>query len=43
MPSLSLDKFNSDSEHNIPCEVTPLILLIESFILFFGIIDPGPA
>ena len=43
IPSLSSDNFNSDSEHNIPYEVTPLILLSVSFILFFGIIDPGPA
>ena len=43
IPSLSSDKFNSDSEHNIPYEVTPLILLTVSFMLFFGITDPGPA
>ena len=43
IPSLSSDNFNSDSEHSIPYEVTPLILLTVSFILFFGITDPGPA
>ena len=43
IPSLSSDKFNSDSEHNIPCEVTPLISVTDNFILFFGIIELGGA
>ena len=43
IPSLSLDKFSSNSEHNIPYEVMPLILLTASFIWFLGIIVPGGA
>ena len=43
IPSLSFDNFNSDSEQSIPYEVTPLILLTDNFILFFGIIAPGGA
>ncbi|SVC62082.1 uncharacterized protein METZ01_LOCUS314936, partial [marine metagenome] len=41
--SLSLDKFSSDSEHSIPYEVMPLILLTDNFIWFLGIIAPGGA
>ena len=43
IPSLSSDKFNSDSEQSIPLEVTPLILATTSFVLVLGIVAPGGA
>ena len=43
MPSPSFESFNSDSEHSIPYDVTPLILLTDNFIWFLGITAPGGA
>ena len=42
-PSVSLDKFSSDSEQSIPYEVSPLIFEISNFKPFFGIVEPGGA
>ena len=43
IPSLSSERFSSDSEQSIPKDSTPLILATESFIPFFGITVPGEA
>ena len=43
IPSLSSDRFNSDSEQSIPYEVTPLILATTNFVWVLGIIAPGGA
>ena len=43
IPTLLSEIFNSDSEHSIPKDSTPLIFAIESFMPLEGITVPGEA